>query len=158
MLAQSDTTWVQVAQVGSLLEAPGRQKTKENRWFFNIFERKHNKTNTNYNVFELTLSKINEKIATINGPLAKIACVSINPIFKKHNLNFLINKGAKMLKFVFFLLASFVTSNMALADGHETAIADPAEISFVFNSYTTLQLELISYLLGLIQLLQSYQK
>ncbi len=39
-----------------------------------------------------------------------------------------------MLKFVFFLLASFVTSNLALADGHETAIADPAEISFVFNT------------------------
>ena len=41
-----------------------------------------------------------------------------------------------MLKFVFFLLASFVTSNLALADGHETAIADPAEISFVFNTFT----------------------
>ena len=39
-----------------------------------------------------------------------------------------------MLKFVFFLLASFVTTNLALADGHETAIADPAEISFVFNT------------------------
>ncbi len=39
-----------------------------------------------------------------------------------------------MLKFVFFLLASFVTANLALADGHETAIADPAEISFVFNT------------------------
>ena len=37
-----------------------------------------------------------------------------------------------MLKFVFFLLASFVTANLALADGHETAIADPAEISFCF--------------------------
>ena len=39
-----------------------------------------------------------------------------------------------MLKFVFFLLASFVTSNLALADNHEAAIADPAEISFVFNT------------------------
>ena len=39
-----------------------------------------------------------------------------------------------MLKFVFFLLASFVSTNLALADGHETAIADPAEISFVFNT------------------------
>ena len=37
-----------------------------------------------------------------------------------------------MLKFVFFLIASFVTSSLALADGHETAIADPAEISFVY--------------------------
>ena len=39
-----------------------------------------------------------------------------------------------MLKFVFFLLASFVTSNLAIADNHEAAIADPAEISFVFNT------------------------
>ena len=39
-----------------------------------------------------------------------------------------------MLKFVFFLLASFVTSNLAFADNHEAAIADPAEISFVFNT------------------------
>jgi len=39
-----------------------------------------------------------------------------------------------MLKLGFFLLASFVTSNLALADGHEKAIADPAEISFVFNT------------------------
>ena len=34
----------------------------------------------------------------------------------------------------FFLFASFVTSNLALADNHEAAIADPAEISFVFNT------------------------
>ena len=39
-----------------------------------------------------------------------------------------------MLKFVFFLFASLVTSNLALADNHEAAIADPAEISFVFNT------------------------
>ncbi|MEC8099895.1 MAG: ammonium transporter [Pseudomonadota bacterium] len=39
-----------------------------------------------------------------------------------------------MLKYVFFLLASFVSSNLALADGHEVAVADPAEISFVFNT------------------------
>ena len=39
-----------------------------------------------------------------------------------------------MLKFVFFLLASFVSINLAFADGHELAIADPAEISFVFNT------------------------
>ncbi len=39
-----------------------------------------------------------------------------------------------MLKFVFFLLASFVSTNLAFADGHEVAIADPAEISFVFNT------------------------
>ena len=39
-----------------------------------------------------------------------------------------------MLKIVFFLLASFVSTNLALADGHEAAIADPAEISFVFNT------------------------
>ena len=30
-----------------------------------------------------------------------------------------------MLKFVFFLFASLVTSNLALADNHEAAIADP---------------------------------
>ena len=37
-----------------------------------------------------------------------------------------------MLKFVFFLLASFVSTSLALADGHEAvAVADPAEISFV---------------------------
>ena len=39
-----------------------------------------------------------------------------------------------MLKFVFFLLASFVSTNLAFAEGHEVAIADPAEISFVFNT------------------------
>ncbi len=39
-----------------------------------------------------------------------------------------------MLKFVFFVLASFVSTNLALADGHETAVADPAEISFIFNT------------------------
>ena len=40
-----------------------------------------------------------------------------------------------MLKFVFFLLASFVSTSLALADGHEAvAVADPAEISFVFNT------------------------
>ena len=40
-----------------------------------------------------------------------------------------------MLKFVFFLFASFVSTSLALADGHEAvAVADPAEISFVFNT------------------------
>ncbi len=39
-----------------------------------------------------------------------------------------------MLKFVFFIIASFVTTNLAIADNHEVAIADPAEISFVFNT------------------------
>ena len=41
-----------------------------------------------------------------------------------------------MLKIVFFLLASFVSTNLAFADGHEAAVAvaDPAEISFVFNT------------------------
>jgi len=39
-----------------------------------------------------------------------------------------------MIKFVLFFLASFATANLALADGHEAAIADPAEISFVFNT------------------------
>ena len=41
-----------------------------------------------------------------------------------------------MLKFVFFLFASFVSSNLAFADNHEAAVAvaDPAEISFVFNT------------------------
>ena len=39
-----------------------------------------------------------------------------------------------MLKYIFLILASFVTTNLALADGHETKLADPAEISFVFNT------------------------
>ena len=35
---QVGSTWVQVGQVGSLLEAPGPQKTQENFWFFIIFQ------------------------------------------------------------------------------------------------------------------------
>ena len=38
LLAQVDPTWAQVGQVGSLLEAPGLQKTLENHWFSIIFQ------------------------------------------------------------------------------------------------------------------------
>ena len=39
-----------------------------------------------------------------------------------------------MLKYIFSIVVFLTTTNFALADGHETAIADPAEISFVFNT------------------------
>ena len=39
-----------------------------------------------------------------------------------------------MIKHVFLTIVMFVFSSLALADGHEANIADPAEISFVFNT------------------------
>jgi Amt family ammonium transporter len=39
-----------------------------------------------------------------------------------------------MLKYIFSVMASFVFSSIAVADGHEVKLADPAEISFVFNT------------------------
>jgi Amt family ammonium transporter len=39
-----------------------------------------------------------------------------------------------MLKYIFSVIASFVFSSIAVADGHEVKLADPAEISFVFNT------------------------
>ena len=39
-----------------------------------------------------------------------------------------------MLKYILSFVVSLLATNFALADGHETAIADPAEISFVFNT------------------------
>ena len=39
-----------------------------------------------------------------------------------------------MLKYILSFVVSLLATNFALADGHEAAIADPAEISFVFNT------------------------
>ena len=42
-----------------------------------------------------------------------------------------------MFKYLFLILGYVLTTNLAFADGHEAAevaVADPAEISFVFNT------------------------
>ena len=39
-----------------------------------------------------------------------------------------------MLKYIFPVTAAFAFSSIAVADGHEVKLADPAEINFVFNT------------------------
>ena len=50
---------------------------------------------------------------------------------------FLTTKEYKLFKYLFLILGYVLSTNLAFADGHEAAevaVADPGEISFVFNT------------------------